>query len=133
MLCPYHTVDSEYDKGNRKYLSHVEWERGFEGFLNFLGVFDEESESEDIGQAEAEIPASTDLLGHLFMEHPHHDKEDGIGDGFVKLSRMTRYSIDTFENKGPGHICYLADNLRVHEVAQTDAAGHATCSDGDIV
>ena len=44
----YHAIDSKYDKRNRKDLSHVEWERGFEGFLDLLGVFDEEAEGEDI-------------------------------------------------------------------------------------
>ena len=74
-LGPYHTVDTEDDEWNTEDLSHVEWESGLEGFLDLLGVLDEEAEGEDIGQAEAEIPASADLLRHLFVERPH-DKEE---------------------------------------------------------
>ena len=63
-LCPYHTIDTKDDEGNRKYLSHIDRQRGLEGFLNLLGVFDEEAEGEDIRQAETEVPASA-YLGHL--------------------------------------------------------------------
>ena len=72
---PNHTIDTNDDKGNRKDLTHVEWESGLEGFLDLLGVLDKEAEGEDIGQAEAEIPASADLLRHLLMQCPH-DKEE---------------------------------------------------------
>ena len=74
-LGSYHTIDTNDDEWNTEDLSHVEWESGLEGFLNFLGVLDEEAEGEDIGQAEAEIPACADLLRHLLVERPH-DKEE---------------------------------------------------------
>ena len=75
----YHAIDPKDDEGNRKDLSHVEWERGFEGFLDLLGVFDEEAEGEDIRQTKAEIPACANLLRHLLMQYPHHDKENCVG------------------------------------------------------
>ena len=74
-LGPYHTIDTNNDEGNRKNLSHIEWESGLEGFLDLLGVLDKEADGEDLGQAEAEIPASADLLRHLLMQCPH-DKEE---------------------------------------------------------
>ena len=74
-LGPYHAISAEYYERNTEYLSHVEWERGFEGFLNLLCVFDEETESEDIRQAEAEIPTCADFLGHLLVEYPHDAEE----------------------------------------------------------
>ena len=86
----YHTIDTNDDEWYREYLSHIEWERGFEGFLNLLRVLNEEAEGEDVGQAEAEIPACADFLGHLLMQIPHDAKEDGIGDGLVELAWMTR-------------------------------------------
>ena len=71
----YHAIDSKYDKGNRKNLSHIEWERGFEGFLHLLGVLNEEAEGEDICQTEAEVPACANLLRHLLMQNPHDQEE----------------------------------------------------------
>ena len=44
-----HAVDSQDDEWDREYLAHVDGEGGFEGFLNLLGVFDEEAEGEDVG------------------------------------------------------------------------------------
>ena len=71
LFCFYHAIDTQDDEGYREDLAHVEWERGFEGFLHFLGVFDEEAEGEDIGQTEAKIPTCTNLLRHALMEIPH--------------------------------------------------------------
>ena len=75
LFCSQHAPGSEDNEWYGEYLSHVEWERGFEGFLNLFRVFDEETESEDIRQAEAEVPACADLLWHLLVECPH-DKEE---------------------------------------------------------
>ena len=72
---PNHAINAKDDKRNAEDLSHIEWERSFEGFLDLLRVLDEEAESEDIRQAETEIPACTDLFRHLLMQCPH-DKEE---------------------------------------------------------
>jgi hypothetical protein len=58
-LGSYHAIGAEYDKWYRKNLSHINGQRSFKGFLNLLGVLDEEAEGEDIGQTEAKIPATT--------------------------------------------------------------------------
>ena len=67
-LGPYHAISAEYYERNTEYLSHVEWERGFEGFLDLLGVFDEEAEGEDIAQAEAEEKARAHQLRPLLVD-----------------------------------------------------------------
>ena len=128
-----HTPDSKDDEGNRENLSHVEWERGLEGFLDLLGVFDEKAEGEDIRQTEAEIPTCADLLWHSLMQIPHNAKEDSVGDGLVELSWMAGHHVDTLKDKGPGHISDLADNLGIHQVAEADEAGGGSCGDGDVV
>ncbi len=46
---PYHAVDADNDEGDGENLSHVNGQGGFEGFLNLLGVLDEEAEGEDVG------------------------------------------------------------------------------------
>ena len=129
----YHAIDTQDDEGYREDLAHVEWERGFEGFLHFLGVFDEEAEGKDISQTEAKIPTCTNLLRHALMQIPHQTKEDGVGNGLVELSWMARHHINPFEDKGPWHIRNLANNLRVHEVSKTDKASCYTSGNGDIV
>ena len=128
-----HAIDAKDDEGDREDLAHVEGEGGLEGFLDLLGVFDEEAEGEDISQTETEVPACADLLRHLFVEIPHDAKQDGVGDGLVELSWVARHHIYPLEDKSPGYVCDLADNLGVHEVAQTDETSRRTCGDGDIV
>ncbi len=56
---PQHADHSDNNEWNREYLSHINGQRGLKGFLNLLGVLDEEAEGEDIGQTEAKIPATT--------------------------------------------------------------------------
>ena len=49
LFSSYHAIDTQDDEGDAENLAHIDGEGGFEGFLNFLGVFDKESEGEDIG------------------------------------------------------------------------------------
>ena len=128
-----HTIRSQNDEWDRENLTHIDWERCFEGFLYLLGVFDEEAEGENICKAEAEIPTCANLLRHLLVEIPHDDEKNGVSDCLVKLSWMTWNGIYMLEDECPGHICNLADNLRVHQVAQADKAGCGTCGYGDII
>jgi hypothetical protein len=57
VLCSYHADNTNDNEGDGEYLSHVDGQRGLEGFLYFLGVFDEEAEREDVCQTETEVPA----------------------------------------------------------------------------
>ena len=67
LLGPEHAADTNDDEGDREDLTHVERQRGLEGFLDLLGVLDEETEGEDIRQTEAEIPACANLLRHTLV------------------------------------------------------------------
>ena len=46
---------------------------------------------------------------------------------------MTRYGIDLLEDKRPGNIRNLADNLGVHQIAQTNETGCRPCGDSYVV
>jgi len=70
LLRLYHAIYTENDERYREYLPHVYRQRCFESFLYLLRILDEEAEGEDVGQAEAEIPARADLLWHPLVEHP---------------------------------------------------------------
>ena len=133
LLGPHHAPYADDDEGNGEYLSHIDGQRGLEGFLDFLGILDEEAEGEDIGQAEAEVPACANLLRPLLMQCPHNDKQEGVGDGLVELSWMARQRVDTLEDEGPGKVCSLADDFAVHEVAQSDKAGGGACGNSNVV
>ena len=99
-LGSHHTIAAEDDEGDGENLAHVEWEGGLEGFLDFLGVLDEEAEGEDIRQTEAEIPACLTrgwffLLDHkrdsltkelLIDENRDHGSRDQNG---IKMIRRT--------------------------------------------
>ena len=136
-LCPQHTIGTDEDEGDGEQLTHVEKHVGLPGFLHVLGVFNEEAEGEDIGQAESEIPARSHAwLASLlasFVDSPHDEEQDGVGNGLVELARMTGNGVDLLEDEGPGNVGHLADNLRVHEVAQADEAGRRSSGDGYVV
>ncbi len=70
-LCSDHAIGSQEDEGDREYLSHIDGERCFEGFLYLLGVFDEESEGEDIRQAKAKVPSIAECLRQPSVYGPH--------------------------------------------------------------
>ena len=44
LSCPYHAVDTYDDEGDGEDLSHIDGQRSLEGFLDLLGVLDEEGE-----------------------------------------------------------------------------------------
>ena len=67
------------------------------------------------------------------MQHPHDAEQQGVGDGLVELAGMAWHLVDMLEDEGPGHVCDLADDLGVHQVAQADEAGGGACGDGDVV
>jgi len=132
-LSPYHTVDTDDDEGDGEDLSHVDGQGGLEGFLKLLRVLYQETEGEDVRQTEAEVPARADFLGPLLMQCPHDDKQQGVGDGLVELAGMAGQHIHLLEDESPRNVGSLADNLAVHEVAQTDEAGGGAGGDGDVV
>ena len=67
------------------------------------------------------------------MKIPHNGEKDSVGDGLVELSWVARHHVDTLEDKGPGYVCDLTDDLRIHKVAKTDEAGGGSCGDSDVV
>ena len=132
-----HAIDTEDDEGDGEQLAHVEKHVSLPGFLHVLGVFDEEAEGEDIGEAETEVPAGAYpwRAGFLssFIDCPHDEEQHGVGNGLVELAGMARKVVDTQEDEGPGHIGHLADNLAVHQITQTDETGRGSGGDGNVV
>ena len=125
LSCLYHAPDAEDDEGNGENLSHVNGQRGLEGFLYLLSVLNEEAEGEDVGQAEAEVPAGAYLgvlgagcwvlgVGAPLVDDPQDDLEQGVGVGLVELAGMARQLVYLLKNKSPGHVGGAADNLAVH-------------------
>jgi hypothetical protein len=125
-----HADDDERDAEN---LSHIQRHARFECHLNVFGVFDEEAEGEYQREAEAEKEACADLFGVLAVEIPADEKEHRIRDCFVQLTRMARAVVHLLEDERPRHVRNLADNLGVHQVAQSDEARRGRRGDGDIV
>ena len=118
-------------------MSHIEHHPFLESFLHILGIFNEEAEGEDIGKAEAEIPTCSHLwltgLLTSFVDSPHDEEKDGVGNGLVKLSGVAWKHVHTLKDKCPGHIGNLTDDLRVHQVAQADETGGSAGGNSDIV
>lgn len=130
---PPHANHTDDDERNGEQLPHIEEHLLLKGFLYVLGVLDEEAEREDKGKAEAEKEASAYPLFVLLIEVPAYKEEEEVGDGLVKLARMAWLQVHTGEDKGPRHIGHLADNLRIHEISQSDEAGCNGRGDSYIV
>ena len=109
----------------------------FPGLLHILCIFNQEAESEDIGEAESEIPAGAHgrsaAFPASFVNCPHDEEQNSVGYGLVELSGMTGKTVHSLENKSPGHIRHLTDNLRVHQITQADEAGGGSGGNGNIV
>ena len=52
-----HTINPDDDERDGEQLPHIEEHISFPSLLHVLRVFYQEAESEDIGEAESEIPA----------------------------------------------------------------------------
>lgn len=115
--------DAEQTDGDERYgeqLAHVEKHARLEVDLYVLGVFDEEAEREDERQTESEIESCAHLLAMLTVNREDDGEDDEVGYGLIQLSGMAWIGVYTLEDKGPGHIGHVADNLRVHEVSYSD-------------
>ena len=129
----HHEPRADEDEGDAQNLTHIEGQTGLEGLLNLLGVLDEEAEGEDEEEAEAEEEARAHTVRTPTVEHPAEHEVDSVGDGLVELAGVARHLVDALEDEGPGHVGHLADDLRVHQIAQTDEARRGAGGDGDVV
>lgn len=70
-----HTCYADDDERYAEHLSHVERKRLLECFLHFLGVFDEESCREDVGEAESEEESCAHTLRLFAVDSPSDEEE----------------------------------------------------------
>ena len=108
-----HEIDTDNNERNAQPLSHIQSHTVFKVYL-VLGE------------------------GDLFFQSPfiqvnHSQEEDKISDCFVKLRRMAGKHIYPFKDESPRHIGGLADDFRIHQVGQTDAARCDRCSHSDHI
>lgn len=132
-LSALHAEDAKDYERYGEQLPHVEWERGFECLLHFLGVFYEEAGGEDIRQTESEEESRAYFLRIATVEIPADKEKQGIGDSLIELPGVARLHVHLFEDESPRHIGYSADYLGVHQIAQSDEACRDGGGDGDIV
>ena len=132
-LAAYHARHAYHHERYAQQLSHVERQRSLERLLHLLGVLDEEACGEDVRKAESEEEARAHALWHTAVEVPADEEQQSVSDGLVELSRVARHGVYLLEDERPRHIGYLADNLRVHQVAQAYEARRERCSDGYVV
>ena len=149
-----HGIGGNEDKGDAEQLAHIEGHSLLEGDLFLLEELHEEAEEEDGEDAVAEVEAGADKGGAVLrlcgctvlaavgvpMVNPQaEEKDDEVGNGFVELGGMARceLAIDEgfvcVEDEGPGHVGHFADDFRVHQVAQADAATGQRCGNGHVV
>ena len=114
-------------------MSHVENHARLEVNLYVLGVFYEEAECENESQTQAEIEASAHLFGGSLVEMQHDEEEEKVGNRLVQLSWVAWRHVYPLKDKRPRHIGWRADNLAVHEVAQTDKARSDRGGNGNVV
>ena len=72
-------------------------------------------------------------LAVLAVDDDHDDEEQQVGHGLVELCGVTGQPVALHELEGPGHGGDVADDLRVHQVPQSDEAGGGAGGYGDVV
>ena len=132
-LAANHASHADSHERDAQQLSHVERQRSLERLLHLLGILDEEACDEDVRQTESEEEARAHTLRRAAVEVPADEEQQSVGDGLVELSRVARHGVYLLEDERPRHVGYLADNLRVHEVAQAYEARRERRSDGYVV
>lgn len=129
----FHAINSDDDERNAEPLAHIQHHTVLEGFLAGFQKLDEEAEGEDGGEAIAEIEAGTQRGFVLFVQQQPHDEDQKVGDGFVKLCRMTGLHILVRKDESLGNMGHCAHYLTVHQVAQTDETACQRGADGNII
>lgn len=106
----------------------------FPCFLNVFEKLDEEAEGEDGRQAPAEEKSRANAVAVAAVEPQADEEEHEIGNGFVELARMAGQEVAVAgEDEAVVGASVFANDFRVHEVAEADAAGCDGRGDGDVV
>ena len=131
-------VDANRHERKRKQLPLVEAYEvlhvQFPRFLHLFEILYKEAEGEDGGEAEPEEVTSAHLVGIFAIEPQSNKEKEEIGYCFIELSWMAGEGFsEFFKDKAPSAISGFAHNLRVHEIAQTDAASRDGSGNGDVV
>ena len=129
----HHAPHTEHHEGDAEELTHIERHAHLKVALHLLAELHEEAEGEDGGEAVAEEEAGAHLARHALVEPPPDEPEHGVGHGLVELCRMAWQHVDLREDESPVTSRGSANDLRVHQIAQTDAAGRDGSSNGDVV
>jgi hypothetical protein len=111
LLFSAHAIDANDDEGYRQNLTHIEQHTTLKVYLYIFGVFDEEAESEDERKAKSEEKACAHALWMLAIKPKSHKEKHEIGNGLVKLTRMSWHFIHSFEDKSPWHIGYFTNDF----------------------
>ena len=133
-----HAVKPDQDEGNGKQLALIDANQAlhveFPGLLHLFEELYAETEDENKDKAEAEEKAGADFIAMGAIKQPTDDEEDEIGDGFVELGGVSGLGFaKTGEDEAEIAVRLGAYDLRVHEIAQTDAARGDRCGDGDVI
>ena len=128
-----HAVHPYEDERDAQNLPHVDEHGSLPCLLHLFRVFDEETRREDAGQAETEVEARAHLLRPLVVERVADDEKEEIADGFVELAGVAGQHVHALEDERPRHVGGLADDFRVHQIAQADEHGTGGRGDGHVV
>ena len=109
---------------------HVE----FPGLLYLFKELYAETEGENEREAETEKETGPDFLSMTAINEPTDEQKHEISDGFVELGGVSGLRLaKTGENEAEIAVRVGTYDLRVHEIAQTDAACGDRSGNGDVV
>ena len=106
----------------------------FPCLLDVFEKLNEEAEGEDGRQTPAEEKPRADAFAVAAVEPQASEEEHEIGNSFVELAGVTWQEITIAgEDEAIVGASVFANDFRVHEVAEADAAGRDGRGDGDVV
>lgn len=133
LYAAHYKIHADGNERHAEQLSHIEQHVLLKRLLHLLGVLDEETECKDICEAQAEEHARPHPIAVTTVNGHPDEKQNGVGNGLIKLSGVARRTVNTLKDKRPGHIRNLADDLRVHQIAKPYETCRHGSGYGDIV
>ena len=133
-----HAIKPDQDEGNGKQLPLIDANQAlhveFPGLLHLFEELYAETEGKNERETETKKESGTDFLAMTAINEPTDEQKHKISDGFVELGGVSGLRLaKTSKDEAEIAVRVGAYDLRVHEIAQTDAARGDRGGDGDVI
>ena len=133
-----HAIKPDQDEGYGKQLPLIDANQAlhveFPGLLHLFEELYAKTEGENERETETKKETGPDFLAMTAINEPTDEQKHKISDGFVELGGVSGLRLaKTGENEAEIAVRVGTYDLRVHEIAQTDAACGDRSGNGNVV